>query len=55
VSRGRFAAIMNHLALALRESHTSIADPGVNYSALNPGVPLFVVGGWGNNQHSAPA
>jgi hypothetical protein len=51
VSRGRFAAIMNHLALALRESHTSIVDPGVNYSYLGPGVPLFVVGGWGNNQY----
>ena len=49
VSRGRFAAIMNHLALALRESHTTVWDPGVNYSALGPGVPLFVVGGWGNN------
>jgi hypothetical protein len=49
VSRGRFAAIMNHLALALRESHTGVWDLGVNYSALDPGVPLFVVGGWGNN------
>jgi hypothetical protein len=51
VSRGRFAAIMNHLAFALRESHTNVTDSGVNYSALDPGVPLFVVGGWGNNAH----
>ena len=51
VSRGRFAAIMNHVALALRESHTTVRDSGVNYSALAPGVPLFVVGGWGNNAH----
>ena len=51
VSRGRFAAIMNHLALALRESHTAINDQGVNFSGLDRGVPLFVVGGWGNNQH----
>src|SRR5262245_25032868 len=55
VSRGRFAAIMNHLALALRESHTEINDPVVNNSALSPGVPLFVVGGWGNNQHFGAA
>jgi len=51
VSRGRFAAIMNHLAFALRESHTSINDPTVNFSRLGPGVPLFVVGGWGDNGH----
>ena len=51
VSRGRFVAIMNHLALALRESHTAITDAGVNFTSLDPGVPLFVVGGWGNNQH----
>jgi hypothetical protein len=44
VSRGRFAAIMNHLSLALRESHTNVRDPGVNSTAqLAPGVPLFVV------------
>src|SRR5215471_15574593 len=55
VSRGRFAAIMNHLALALRESHTTINDLGVNVSPLDPGVPLFVVGGWGNNQHFGAA
>src|SRR5262245_14985847 len=55
VSRGRFAAIMNHLALALRESHTTITDPGVDYSSLDPGIPVFVVGGWGNNQHFGAA
>ncbi len=51
VSRGRFAAIMNHLALALRESHTAVNYSGVNGSALRPGVPLFVVGGWGDSRH----
>src|SRR5262245_1240541 len=55
VRRGRFAAIMNHLALALRESHTTITDPGVDYSSLDPGIPVFVVGGWGNNQHFGAA
>ena len=49
VSYGRFVAIMNYLALALRESHTTIRDPTVNFARLGPGIPLFVVGGWGDN------
>ena len=49
VSRGRFVAILNHLALALRESHTTIREPTVNFARLGPGIPLFVVGGWGDN------
>ncbi len=52
VSRGRFAAIMNHLSLALRESHTCCEDKTVNlYTSLDPGVPLLVVGGRGQNNH----
>jgi peptidase S41-like protein len=51
VRRGRFAAIMNHLALAMRESHTMVFDQSVNATAVRPGVPLFVVGGWGDNRH----
>jgi len=52
VSRGRFAAIMNHLAFALKEAHTFIADMPVNWgTALNPGVPLFVIGAWRDNAH----
>lgn len=52
VSRGRFAAIMNHLSLALRESHTSCVDRTVSwFTSLDPGVPLLVVGGWGLNNH----
>jgi hypothetical protein len=52
VSRGRFAAIMNHLALDLRESHTYCDDKVVNwYTEYDPGIPLFVVGGWGGNTH----
>lgn len=48
VSRGRFAAIMNHLALALRESHTRATDILVNVQSFaRPGVPLMYVGGWG--------
>src|SRR5215472_9571395 len=47
VSRGRFAAIMNQLALALRDSHTVALDLPVNFFSIpGPGVPLLGVGGW---------
>lgn len=45
VSRGRFAAIMNHLAYALKDAHTLIEDMPVNvFTNLQPGIPLFVIG-----------
>jgi len=47
VSRGRFAAIMNQLALALRDSHTQADDILINFDTIpGPGVPLLGVGGW---------
>jgi hypothetical protein len=46
VSRGRFAAMMNHLAMDLRDGHTYIIDAGVYSTALLPGVPLWVVAAW---------
>ena len=39
VSHGRFVAIMSHLALALRESHTQIFDSLVAGTPSTPGVP----------------
>jgi len=46
VSRGRFAAIMNYLSLALRDSHTAALDVVVNFFTIpEPGVPLFGVSG----------
>ncbi len=51
ISRGRFAAIMRYASLALRESHTRVVDSRVVGTALTPGTPLFVMGGWGNNGH----
>ena len=51
VSCGRFAAIMNHLGWALRDAHTSCRDVAVNFSALLPGVPLWVIGGWADVSH----
>ncbi|HEX2786589.1 MAG TPA: S41 family peptidase [Ignavibacteria bacterium] len=50
VSRGRFIAIMNHIVLALKESHTHVLDFGLN-TTLRAGVPLLVLGGWYDNGH----
>jgi len=55
VSRGRFAAIMTQLALALREAHTTINDSLVNHTALLPGVPLWVIGAWWYANHFGAA
>ena len=54
VSRGRFAAIMNQLSLALRDTHTSAQDLPVNaFTVPVPGVPLLAVGDWTWNQSGA--
>jgi len=54
VSRGRFAAIMNHLSLVLRESHTQAGDGLVNLFTLPlPGVPLLWEGAWFPNTFGA--
>jgi hypothetical protein len=56
VSCGRFAAIMKHLGMALRDSHTGITDSTVCYGTeLLPGVPLWVIGGWGDVGHFGAA
>jgi hypothetical protein len=47
VSRGRFAAIINQLSMALLDNHTMPLDLAVNaYTLPEPGVPLLGVGGW---------
>jgi len=47
VSRGRFAAIMNQLSLALRDSHSLALDWPVNVDTVpDRGVPLFGLSGW---------
>jgi hypothetical protein len=52
VSRGRFAAIMNYLAMALLESHTNAEDIVVcTNTNPDPGVPLLVIGYWGSEPH----
>ena len=51
VSRGRFAAMMNHAARALKEGHTEFIDAEVYCTEPYPGIPLMFVGGWGVNDH----
>jgi len=52
VSRGRFAAIMNHFVMALKEGHTYCIDIPVNLGTpLEPGIPLFVVSPMTDNSH----
>jgi len=56
VSRGRFAAIMTHFMHSLQELHTNIADiPVVWGTPLQPGVPVMVVGAWGDVSHFGAA
>lgn len=50
VSKGRFAAIMNHLSLAMKDAHTVIMCRSVNWNTyVRNGTPLFVVGARSNN------
>ncbi|MCB1044065.1 MAG: hypothetical protein KDC35_14065 [Acidobacteria bacterium] len=52
VSRGRFAGIMTHFMQQLEELHTNIADLSVVWGTpLQPGVPVMVVGAWGDTSH----
>jgi hypothetical protein len=44
-SRGRFFAIMGHLAYKLQDLHTYAWDSLVITSPLNPGTPLLLLGG----------
>lgn len=52
VSRGRFAAIMSRLSLALMDAHTKASNKRVEWFTHSaPGVPLLRVGGWGLDSH----
>lgn len=47
VSKGRFAAMISHAGLGLRESHTKFFDMNVYGSTPHPGVPLMFIGDGG--------
>ncbi len=51
VSQGRFVAIMNHLALNLRDSHTHFFNNEVNLTAPYSKIPLIYTGIWGEDRH----
>jgi hypothetical protein len=51
ISRGRFAAIMNRLIMALQESHSVAADVYVGSSSPLIGVPLLFCGNWRDSGH----
>ena len=51
VSRGRFAGIMSHFTYRLEELHTYLFDIPVRNTPLRKGVPLMVIGQWGQNRH----
>ena len=49
VSRGRFAGIMAHFTYQLQELHTYLFDIPVRNTRMNKGIPMMVIGQWGNN------
>jgi len=50
VSKGRFVAIMNHFALALKDLHTHLINNLVNWTPLSKDIPLFFAGAWLENK-----
>jgi hypothetical protein len=56
VSRGRFAAILGQMCLALKASHTSFRDYRIwNTIDPEPGTPVLFGGTWGNETHFGAA
>jgi hypothetical protein len=51
ISKGRFAGIMSHMAMALKESHTKVIDLDIHDNMPDHGVPLMFAGDRGNNSH----
>ncbi len=43
-SKGAFSAIISHFIYSLKDGHTRAADTEVVLSALNPGVPILLLG-----------
>jgi len=49
VSHGRFSGIMTHMTYQLEELHTYLFDRTVRNSPMRKGVPMMVIGQYGNN------
>jgi len=50
-SKGAFSSIMSHFAYDLKDLHTHAWDNTVVFSALNPGVPLLLIGSYISIEH----
>jgi hypothetical protein len=50
-SKGAFSAIMSHFAYALKDGHTLALDRTVVFSALNPGIPVLLIGSYMSVEH----
>jgi hypothetical protein len=50
-SKGAFSVIMSHFAYDLKDGHTLAFDTTVVVSALNPGVPLLMIGSFIGVEH----
>jgi hypothetical protein len=50
-SKGAFSSIISHFAYDLKEGHTMALDSAVVLSALNPGVPLLLIGSMFSVEH----
>ena len=51
VSQGRFVAIINHMGLSLKDSHTHFLNGKVGNTVPNPKTPIIYTGGWGEDRH----
>jgi hypothetical protein len=50
-SKGAFSSIMSHFTYDLKDLHTIALDTTVVLSALNPGVPVLLLGSYFNVEH----
>jgi len=50
-SKGTFSSIMSHFSYDLRDLHTAAFDTTVVFSALNPGVPVLLLGSYNSVEH----
>jgi len=49
VSRGRFAGMLSHASMALRDHHTFVYEYGVQFSPVDFGTPLLRCAAWINH------
>lgn len=50
-SKGAFSSIMSHFSYDLKDLHTVAFDTTVVFSALNPGVPVLLLGSYNSVEH----